>query len=126
MTNELQTAPDEQAQAPDRHLTRRALIGGGFALGAVAAAYAAFGDQLGASTGGSGAAAVATEAVDPTALQQESVRISHLLRRAGFGATREEYDRYQSMGLDATLDEIFNYGAIDDSAAVQLANQYPH
>src|SRR5262245_8316648 len=52
-------------------------------------------------------------------IERESVRISHLLRRAGFGATSEEFERYQSMGLSATIDELVNYDAIDDSEAVQ-------
>ena len=55
---------------------------------------------------------------DTAAISQESVRINHLLRRTGFGVTRAEYDRYQSMGLQATLDELLNYDRIDDSEAV--------
>ncbi len=31
---------------------------------------------------------------------------AHLLRRAGFGATRDELERYQSMGYEATVDEL--------------------
>lgn len=31
---------------------------------------------------------------------------AHLLRRAGFGATRDELERYQSMGYEATVEEL--------------------
>jgi len=41
------------------------------------------------------------------------VRINHLLRRAGFGVSREEHDRYQSMGLNRVIDELVHYGVLD-------------
>ena len=53
----------------------------------------------------------------------EPTRIGHLLRRTGFGVTREEFDRYMVMGLEAATDEIMNYQAISDDAAMQLASQ---
>ena len=34
--------------------------------------------------------------------------IAHLLRRAGFGATREELERYADLGYEATVDELLN------------------
>src|SRR2546421_1063803 len=36
------------------------------------------------------------------ALNSERVRVAHLLRRAGFGATPGELDRYQAMGMTGT------------------------
>ena len=41
----------------------------------------------------------------------ESVElIAHLLRRAGFGATRGELEKYSSMGYEAAVDELLNPG----------------
>ena len=34
--------------------------------------------------------------------------LAHLMRRAGFGATTEELDRFESMGYEATVDELVN------------------
>ena len=117
----------EQARDPSigrNHITRRALIGGSAGAAALAFAYAAFGDKLlpGSSelTGSPGV--VAKEPSDElAALETESVRISHLLRRTGFGVTREEFDRYQAMGLDATTQEVVHYEAVNDDEAVAQA-----
>lgn len=38
----------------------------------------------------------------------ERALIAHLLRRAGFGATPEELDRYEAQGYDATVDELLH------------------
>jgi uncharacterized protein (DUF1800 family) len=102
--------------------TRRAVLGAGLAAGSVAAAYAALGDPLDIFQGG---ASGARGADDAAALKKESVRVSHLLRRAGFGATPEEHERYQSLGLQATIDELVNYTLVDDSEAESLASQIP-
>ena len=34
--------------------------------------------------------------------------LAHLMRRAGFGATTEELDRFESIGYEATVDELVN------------------
>ena len=34
--------------------------------------------------------------------------LAHLMRRAGFGATKEELDRFESIGYEATVDELVN------------------
>lgn len=48
--------------------------------------------------------------------------ISHLLRRAGFGASPWEMARYESMGLDATISELINYEEVaDDEVEQRLA-----
>lgn len=113
---------DRSVELPaQRRLSRRALLGGTLAAGSVAVASAALGDKLNLL----GSSLDATTEADATAIQQESVRISHLLRRAGFGLTREEHDRYQSMGLEATIDELINFTGVDDSAADRLANLVP-
>lgn len=39
---------------------------------------------------------------------QEMALIAHLLRRAGFGATREELERYVAQGYEATVEELLH------------------
>ena len=39
---------------------------------------------------------------------EKRVLIAHLLRRAGFGTTRQELDRYEAIGYDATVEELIN------------------
>jgi hypothetical protein len=34
--------------------------------------------------------------------------MAHLLRRAGFGATRDELERYVDRGYEATVDELLH------------------
>ena len=107
--------------------SRRAILGGSVGAAALAFAYATFGDDLldGSHGASPGVSAATTEAAaqDTNALDSEAVRVSHLLRRTGFGVTREEYDHYQAMGLDATIQEIVNYEAVDDSAAIEQASK---
>jgi uncharacterized protein (DUF1800 family) len=98
------------------------VIGGSIAAASVAVTYAALGDKLNIFDGGAAGSSART---DTAALEKESVRISHLLRRAGFGVTREEHDRYQGLGLSATIDELVNYSTVDDSEAERLAAETP-
>jgi len=119
MPPEISTEPSER-KLIRRRVSRRALLAGSVIGAQVAGAYAVLGDPL-ALFGSSGASdGPVGEAVrgDTKAIFKESVRISHLLRRTGFGVSPAEYDRYQGMGLQATLDELLNYDRIDDSEAV--------
>jgi uncharacterized protein (DUF1800 family) len=102
-----------------RRLTRRKLVGGALAAGSVAVAYAAVGGRFPFLDGVDEARVQS----DTDAIEQESVRISHLLRRAGFGASKDEYDRYQALGLEATIDELVNYRVLNGDAAIALANE---
>lgn len=102
--------------------TRRAVVGGAASASALAALYALGGRGL-FSSDGDGGSEKAASSDEGDALQREEVRISHLLRRAGFGVTKQEYDRYQSLGLDATLDELINFTAVDDSEVEALAGR---
>jgi len=45
--------------------------------------------------------------------------MAHLMRRAGFGATREELEQYVANGYDATVDELIN--PPDDQPAGKMA-----
>ena len=38
----------------------------------------------------------------------ELTQIAHLLRRAGFGASREEFERYAAKGCEATVEELLH------------------
>jgi uncharacterized protein (DUF1800 family) len=118
--------PEEPSQGLlHRVVTRRNVLGTAAGAAVLAAAYNAFGEDLlssgggaAAPTGGTSAAAVPESA---KAIVAEDVKISHLLRRAGFGTTREEYDRYQSMGLGATIDELVHFENVDDGETERLA-----
>jgi uncharacterized protein (DUF1800 family) len=107
---------------PQRRLTRRNVLATAAGASVLAAAYAAFGRSvLEEGAGSPGTADEAQVSGDSPALEREEVRVGHLLRRTGFGVTRDEYDRSVAMGFDATLDELLNYEAIDDSEAEGLA-----
>ena len=122
----METQSQVRPPAPAGNLTRRAVIGGAAGAAALAALYAIGGRGLlsGSDSADEAASGTGTAASDEArALEREEVRISHLLRRAGFGLTRQEYDRYQSMGLDATIDELVNWTQVDDSEAEALAGR---
>jgi len=51
--------------------------------------------------------------------QQDSALMAHLLRRAGFGATREELERYMAQGYEATVEELLH----PEDAPPALANE---
>jgi uncharacterized protein (DUF1800 family) len=122
----MESESQERPPAPSRNVTRRAVIGGAAGAAALAALYAIGGRGLLSGGGDGDEAASGTGAAasdEARALAREEVRISHLLRRAGFGVTRQEYDRYQSMGLDATIDELVNWSQVDDSEAEALAGR---
>src|SRR3954453_10311846 len=114
------TTPDRKSGASTallrRRATRRAVLAGGVAAAGVAGAYAAMGDRL-HLFGDSGGPELEAVRSDTSAINKESVKINHLLRRAGFGVTKEEYDRYQQIGLKTSIEELLAYNAVDDSEA---------
>lgn len=57
------------------------------------------------------------------AVTDDRTRIVHLLRRAGFGASAAERERYYTLGVDGTLDTLLNYENIPDSVDGLLAGQ---
>ena len=110
----------EKRTAPlQRRLTRRSLVGGALAASSVAVAYAAVGGRI--PLGDSNASSPADALTDADAISRESVRISHLLRRVGFGASAAEHEHYQTLGLEGTITELVNYATVDDSEALELA-----
>lgn len=56
------------------------------------------------------------------ALTDERVRISYLLRRAGFGATPAELDRYAAMGTSGATQTLLDYQNVPNTA---LESQLP-
>lgn len=47
---------------------------------------------------------------------------AHLLRRAGFGATQQELDQYEQMGLNTAVNTLVNYESVSNAALdAQLA-----
>ncbi len=58
--------------------------------------------------------------------ETERSKIAHLLRRAGFGASKEELDYYTDLGFDAAVDELVNYDRVPndqlelDEAALEI------
>ena len=40
--------------------------------------------------------------------KEDAALMANLMRRAGFGATRDELDRYVAMGYEATVDELID------------------
>ena len=51
--------------------------------------------------------------------KQVRAELAHLIRRAGFGATRGELDRYEAMGYEAAVEELIN--PPDDMPAGEMA-----
>ena len=51
---------------------------------------------------------VQSDAQRITLADAETARIAHLLRRAGFGATRAEIDRAVAQGYEATVEELLH------------------
>ena len=118
----------------NKKTSRRALLAAGTAGAAALSVAYVLGDRLleeetDAGTVEAPATTIAQDVApsDETAridyLSDETARISHLLRRTGFGVTREEFDRYQAMGIEAATDEIINYETIADDEAVELASR---
>jgi uncharacterized protein (DUF1800 family) len=52
-------------------------------------------------------------------LDTERSRVTHLLRRAGFGSTEAELDAYTALGFAGAVDRLLNYEQVDDSALEQ-------
>ena len=49
-------------------------------------------------------------------MTSERARISHLVWRAGFGASPLELERFREMGLQKTIDHLVDFETVDDSA----------
>lgn len=83
--------------APGRGARRRQLLGGAAVLGVGAVLAALY--EIHASE----------QSAPPL---PDSVRLGHLLRRAGFGASPEELTTYHQLGLAGTTNQLLNYSAL--------------
>ncbi len=106
--------------------SRRTLLAG--TAGAAAALSVAYvlGDRYAFDQADSDTATVQSPAPPSTPsvdFSSDTTRLGHLLRRTGFGVTREEFDRYLTMGVEATTDELLNYAAIADDEAIELVSR---
>ena len=52
--------------------------------------------------------------------------IAHLMRRAGFGASRTELERRASIGYDATVEELLNPDTQLSSDRLEFLRYHPH
>ena len=110
-------------------------MAGASALGLSAGAAAAFANPLAVSANaiarreprlasraawpaGAHAATVSDDVPVPLHAFPDSAtaRISHLLRRAGFGETAAVRDRFARLGVEGAVDHLLDYERIDDSA----------
>ena len=60
---------------------------------------------------------------------QDIALTAHLLRRAGFGASRDEIEAKSAKGYDATVEELLNPGsqpAIDEDLMLRYHPAYNH
>lgn len=57
----------------------------------------------------------------PNPLEDPRTRIAHLFRRAGFGATPEELDRYQATGFETAVEELLAFDQVPDPAEERAA-----
>jgi uncharacterized protein (DUF1800 family) len=94
-----------------RPVSRRAVLAAG-AAGAAAAAVAGL-------WRGSDISRILGHAQDltngaPNPFTSERIRVAHLFRRAGFGATTTELDQFSAMGAAATADHLLNFGQISN------------
>jgi hypothetical protein len=49
---------------------------------------------------------------------------AHLLRRAGFGASREDLDRYEEMGLERAVETLVDYESVSNAELDALLEEY--
>src|ERR671923_2935823 len=98
---------DQPLPPPGRRLrlTRRSLLGGATLSGAAAAGLRLAGAELGqllpwTRSGSAGREQWASP------LGSEKAQVAHLLRRATFGATAEEFERAASQGFGRTVDQL--------------------
>jgi len=104
-------------------MERKAFVTKAAMLGASAIALGAAGNELAEAISPRRAAADTTSggtSSGPLVLkpgpfpQTEEAKIAHLLRRAGFGATRQELETYLNMGLQNTIVDLLNYDQVND------------
>jgi uncharacterized protein (DUF1800 family) len=59
----------------------------------------------------------------PSSVANDDVKLQHLLRRAGFGASPSDLAIYRPLGLTGTVDRLLNFSAVDNRALDQRLAQ---
>lgn len=105
---------EQQSEMPDSPITRRRALKAGL----LAALSMLAGPDMAAD-----AHNVADDAPrDENPLVDPRIRLAHLLRRAGFGASKAELDRFEAMGFEATVDHLLDYEAVPDPIEEHLVS----
>lgn len=55
--------------------------------------------------------------------RSERFMVAHLLRRAGFGASKADLDAYTALGFEGAVDRLINYSSVDDSQLEAIVAQ---
>ena len=108
-------APSAQASRPRRGVSRRAVV--------IGAAGAAVG--IGALGAGAGYALshLQTLSSGGTSLYtSDAAKITHLLRRAGFGPSPTDLQTYLSLGVSGAMDRLLNYAHVSNDVDQRLAS----
>ncbi len=99
---------------PRRGVSRRAVI-----LGAAGAA-------VGVGAVGAGAGYALTHltglATQETVFSADAAKITHLLRRAGFGPSPSDIADYLKLGVSGAIDRLINFSSVSNTIDQQLAN----
>lgn len=107
------TTPPTRPARRQRRISRRAVLlgaaGGAVAVGALGAGA---GYALTHWPGLSGGAGLYTS---------EAAKITHLLRRAGFGASPADLNTYLHLGLDGAINQLLNYTSVANDVDQALA-----
>ena len=48
------------------------------------------------------------------------MQMAHLLRRAGFGASKDALDEYEALGLKGAVDRLVDYEAVEDDVEERI------
>lgn len=106
-----QGPPPAARHTGGKKLSRRGLLIGAGAVGVGAAAI---------TTGLLSAEGVIHLGASPTAAPAPHAQITHLLRRAGFGATWSEIQTYSALGWTGTIDRLLNPNSVPDDIDQRL------
>ncbi len=66
------------------------------------------------------AAACSYDRSKPHPLKERRVQMAHLLRRAGFGASKDALDEYEALGLKGAVDRLVDYEAVEDDVEERI------
>src|SRR6476469_4809661 len=66
------------------------------------------------------AAACSYDRARPHPLTTRRTQLAHLLRRAGFGASKAQLDEYESLSLAQTVERLIDYDKVEDDVDSRL------